>query len=377
MFALRSFPVLLIALLLISGCVSNRLEGPIYGADGPAWIRSGFVPPSAPPVRDIDLDHRVLLIGDSGIFLEEDQTLVALSRWSRQAPSSTVIFLGDNVYNEGLVEGDRKRGERVLLQLLASSASHKVFIPGNHDWGFSPKGQNQQAILNQQAFIDAWSLDSAEFIPRDGCMGPTTRVLHQAGPGQRDVVFIAIDPTPWLNPRLREACPTPETKEGFLAALDRALADHAEDFVLVSSHYPLRTGGPHGGLTYGPIGNLITGILGWAWGGLMNTYEPAYAEWVERTQAVLRRHPPVAYAAGHDHNLQVLDAEDFARIEIVSGAGAKDRVTTVTSIEPTIFAHAVQGFVVLDFGMRDGEETVLLRVIETGAGKPVFEMDVP
>ena len=75
--------------------------------------------------------------------------------------------------------------------------------------------------------------------------------------------------------------------------------------------------------------------------------------------------------------VSLLDAEDFARIEIVSGAGARERVSTVTHIPSTIFAHAVEGFVVLDFGLRDGEEVVVARVIEPSSPVPVFEMDVP
>lgn len=383
----RSLATLVLLLVGATGCVSNRLDGPIYDAETEGWVRPGWA--AAQPTESVahgsgaragnvfQLEHRLLLIGDTGLFLEGDPTLAALGEWSADAEASSIVFLGDNIYNEGLVEDDRERGERVLTQLLSSSAAPKVFVPGNHDWGLSPKGQNRQAILNQQAFIDGWTADSAAFLPRDGCMGPSERVLHRAGPGQRDVVLVTVDPTPWINPRLREACPSPETKESFLAALGETLERHAEDYVVVTSHYPMRTGGPHGGLTYGFLGDMITGMLGWAWGGLMNTYEPTYADWISATQAVFRNHPPLAYAAGHDHNLQVLEAGDFARIEIVSGAGARDRVSTVTSIEPTLYAHAVEGFVALDFGRRGGEEVVLLQVIETGAAEPAFEMEVP
>jgi Calcineurin-like phosphoesterase len=370
---IRLLVILSLAWVALSGCASNRLKGPIHAADGPPWVAGDLSREIAP----IDLQHRVLLIGDTGYFLEEDPTLAAVGRWSAGAPASSVLFLGDNVYNEGLVDDDRERGEAILAQLLESTQRRKIFLPGNHDWGFSPRGQNQQAILNQQAFVDTWPDGNAEFVPRDGCMGPVTRVLHEAAPGARDVVLIAMDPTPWINPLLRDACPTPETHDSYLALLEQELEAHAEDFVIVASHYPMRTGGPHGGLTYGVIGDMITGIIGWSWGGLMNTYEPNYADWIERTLAVFRKHPPLAYSAGHDHNLQLLDAEDFARIEIVSGAGARDRVSTVTHIPPTIFAHAAPGFVVLDFGMRDGEEVVVARIIETEIENPVFEMDVP
>ena len=369
----RWLTLLLLFAVTLSGCVSNRLKGPVYAADGPPWVAGDRSVEIAP----IDLEYRILLIGDAGYYLEDDPTLAALGRWAEDAPLSSIVFLGDNIYNEGLVDDDRDRGEQILSQQLESSVAQKIFIPGNHDWGLSPKGQNREAILNQQTFVDEWPDGSADFLPRDGCMGPMKRVLHDGGPGSRDVVLVALDPTPWINPRLRDACPVPETHPSHLARLEDELANHSDDFVLVASHYPLRTGGPHGGLTYGVIGDMITGVIGWAWGGLMNTYEPNYADWIENVQAVFRKHPPLAYAAGHDHNLQLLDAEDFARIEIVSGAGARARVSTVTNIPPTIFAHAAEGFVVLDFGRRDGGQVVVVRIVEVASPTPVFEMDVP
>jgi hypothetical protein len=362
-----------LAAALATGCVSNRLDGPIYDAEGPPWLAGT----QTQSVSAIDVSHRVLLIGDTGYYLEDDPTLAALGRWAADSPGSTVVFLGDNVYNEGLVDDDRERGEAILTQLLESSSARKIFIPGNHDWGFSPKDQNSEAIINQQEFIESWPDGSAEFVPRDGCMGPADLLLHDAGPGQRDVVLVAVDPTPWINPRLREMCPRADASEAHLSRLEASLSAHADDFVVVASHYPMQTGGPHGGLTYGFLGDMLTGVLGWMWGGLMNTYEPNYADWITQTQTVLRKHPPVAYAAGHDHNLQLLEAEDFARLEIVSGAGARDRVSTVTNIPSTIFAHAAEGFVVLDFGVRDGEEVVVARVIEPSSPTPVFEMEVP
>ena len=157
------------------------MKGPIYAADGPAWQAEGVSSGAA----EIELAHRVILIGDTGLFLEDDPTLAALGRWTDAAPSSSVVFLGDNIYNEGLVEDDRERGEKVLTQLLQSTSSPKYFIPGNHDWGFSPKGMNSEAILNQQTFLDAWSASPTTFSPRDGCMGPVEHVLHDAPPGRR------------------------------------------------------------------------------------------------------------------------------------------------------------------------------------------------
>ncbi len=256
----RFLALLLLGGVVLSGCVSNRLQGPDYSALGPAWIADGLAGEVAPLV----LRHRVLLIGDTGLFLEDDPTLAALGSWAAAAPSSSVIFLGDNVYDEGLVDDDRERCQKVLTQLLESTTARKIFIPGNHDWGFSPKGQNHDAILNQQTFIDAWSASSAEFLPRDGCIGPEARVLRNADRSGRAIVLLALDPTPWINSRLREACPRPETRESYLALLAEQLRSHAEDLVLVASHYPMRTGGPHGGLSYGFLIDTLIGLLGFA-----------------------------------------------------------------------------------------------------------------
>lgn len=348
------------ALLVTSGC-AHRLSGPNHGGDAPAWIAPGAA--SAPP--ELELIHRVVLIGDAGYYLEDDPTLAALGRWTTDAARSSVVFLGDNIYNEGMTDEDRVRGEKILGHQLAATDASKFVIPGNHDWGFFSKKYNAKSIRNQQLFVDGWPAGKADFIPKDGCMGPEARILSATGANGPAVVLIALDPTPWIHPRLRASCSHVETPEAHLAALDSLLETHRDDFVIVASHYPMRTGGPHGGLSYGFAADLVVTPLGWMMGGLGNTDEKDYAGWIEATRAVLRRHAPAIYAAGHDHNLQLLDAQGVAGIYVVSGAGAVERVSTVTHLPETLFAHAVPGFVVADFGTSDGEPVVVLRVIES------------
>jgi hypothetical protein len=366
--------ILLLSLLLpLAGC-AHRLNGPIHSADGPAWTRPEV---EAVPAGDYAIEYRILLIGDAGYYLEDDPTLAALEAWSSGDSQTTAIFLGDNIYNEGLTDDDRERGEQILAQQLAATAARKVVLPGNHDWGLLPRNYNAQSIANQQAFVDGWSDGNAEFIPKEGCMGPVLRTLREADPArnQKAIVLIALDPTPWIQPGIRKACPTATTDEAHLEALDVLLERHAEDHVIVASHYPMLTGGPHGGLTYGFLADMIVTPLGWMMGGLMNTYEPGYSDWIERTQAVFRRHPPALYAAGHDHNLQLLDSGDVAGLFVVSGAGARERVSTVTHLPETIFAHAAEGFVAVDFERTDEAERIVLRVVEplVSVDEPVFE----
>ncbi len=369
--------LVLLCLLFASGC-AHRLRGPNHGGDAPAWVAAD----SASPAPELELLHRVVLIGDAGYYLEDDPTLAALGRWTQDPARSSVVFLGDNIYNEGMTDEDRARGEKILGHQLAATAARKYVIPGNHDWGFFSKKYNAKSIRNQQLFVDGWPGGQADFLPKDGCMGPEARVLSAGESSGPAIVLIALDPTPWIHPRLRASCSRVETPQAHLAALESLLERHRDDLVIVASHYPMKTGGPHGGLSYGFAADLFVTPLGWMMGGLGNTYEEGYADWIEATQAVLRRHPPAIYAAGHDHNLQLLDAGGVAGIYVVSGAGAVERVSTVTHLPETIFAHAVPGFIVADFGRRGGETVVVLRVVESlrGSGpdsKGQAEPDAP
>lgn len=242
--------------LVAMGC-AHKLTGPNHGADAPPWIAAE----ASHEVPAVDVQHRVLLIGDAGYFLEDDPTLKALGRWAGAVPESTVVLLGDNVYDSGLENDDRERGEKILAQQLAATSSPTIVIPGNHDWGMMQRDPNGKSIRNQQEFVDAWPAGSAHFIPRDGCMGPAARVLTAGDDARKAVVFIALDPTPWINEKLRVACSTPETHEGVLADLDALLSEHRDDWVVVGSHYPMITGGPHGGLSYGfPAEMIVTPI---------------------------------------------------------------------------------------------------------------------
>lgn len=366
---LISLASVLAVLLTSAACVQTRLDGPNHSADGPAWVATGAGDEIAP----FEIERRVVLIGDTGLYLETDPILEALGHWTQSGPPSTVLFLGDNLYDEGLQDEDRERGEKILRQQVEATGAEQVFVPGNHDWGLSPDGQDPKVLRNQQEFV--LGFDHVEFAPRDGCMGPTTIELDQ-GSGERGVALVLMDPTKWLYPSLNTGCPKEQTKEEFLTALRATLIAHADDWVIMGSHYPMTTGGPHGGLSYGPMIDVLVSVIAWRYGGLGNNYEPDYADWIAQTKTVMREHPPLMYAAGHDHSLQILDGKDFATIEVVSGAGAVKRVSTVTHLPETVFAHAAAGFMVLDLGQRDGTPVAVLRVVEGGSREPTFEMNL-
>jgi hypothetical protein len=103
--------------------------------------------------------------------------------------------------------------------------------------------------------------------------------------------------------------------------------------------------------------------------------EPGYREMIRVLSEALAENPPLAVVGGHDHSLQVLDGGDEARLVVISGAAS--RVTRVTSLESTLFAHAHRGFVVFDFYQSEAkrEGILLVHVVETGRGEdPVFTL---
>ena len=63
-----------------------------------------------------------------------------------------------------------------------------------------------------------------------------------------------------------------------------------------------------------------------------------YRRMVRRFVPALSKHPPLVYAAGHDHGLQVIEGRNTAGTLVVSGAGSAKNVTTVTAIAGTLFA---------------------------------------
>ena len=367
--------------LSLAGCAAlpERISGPNYSADALPFVAESvepLEPDAALPRIEDGLVHRVLLVGDAGIPRESEPVLEALTDWGNAHPDeTTILYLGDNLYPAGLEEDDRERGEAILLAQVEASSAAKVFVPGNHDWGFPHQGTDR--VVAQQEFVES---HGAAFLPRDGCAGPSYRQLVPPGRGgSRGIGLILIDIDPWFaKEEARASCPDAETPQELADQLFRLLVTHREQWLIVGAHHPIRTGGPHGGFSRGRIGDAITGLILLIYGSLQDAYEEGYRAIMQPIESALASAPPLVFAAGHDHNLQVLEGGELAGFLIVSGAGATDRVRGgyVTNIEGTLFAHGHPGFMALDIVQRDGVERAELHVVETGKERPVFSLDL-
>jgi Calcineurin-like phosphoesterase len=358
---------------------------PFYGPRQPAFVSplGESLMQHAAPLGARTPSHRLILIGDAGEAAPGDAVLAALGHWSDDLPRhASVVFLGDNLYPRGLGRND-ERGQQILLQQLRATSAPKTFVPGNHDWG--DPWFDGATLSNEERFIDGFAESPAALLPKGGCPGPALATLVPPGAGlERGVVLLALDLDWWLlDADDRPACAGIGSEDDFVSALERALGESAGQHVVVVAHHPLRSGGPHGGYGRGfgvrPLLRLA-GVLGFT---VQDLDDPTYRGMSRRLLAALASEPPLLYASGHDHSLQVLEGRAGAATLVVSGAGSAQHVSTVTAISGTLFAHAHPGFVVLDFygdadfGDARVGDRVMLRVIEAGRSQPVFEMELP
>lgn len=374
---------LLLALaVLLAGCHAGRLRGENYDADGDPFIRWEAPADTIATAGAADTSrvaYRIILTGDTGEPVPEDPTLAAIGHWAVPPDRAAVLLLGDNLYPSGLEEDNRAWGESVLRQQLEATSALRIFVPGNHDWGSSPRDWTGERVIAQQQFVLDWPGGDVDFLPRDGCPGPAVRELLRPGDQmERGIAVVAIDWLPWFSTVYDSSrCASGE----FGQRVDDAFASLENHYVIVASHYPLRSAGDRADLGRGMFIDILVNLYHLLQQrSELTLFHPQYIAHAEQVRKALERHRPLVYAAGHDHSLQLFEGDEVARMYIVSGAGSTGKVTRVTDLPETIFAHAVPGFVVLDFvGLEGGEVPVVpvVRVVRTGQETPVFQMRIP
>ncbi|NBC04776.1 MAG: hypothetical protein GVY20_13860, partial [Bacteroidetes bacterium] len=155
--------------------------------------------------------YSVYLIGDAGAAtLEPKEPIldVLQQQLMQSGERSAVIFLGDNIYPDGLPpKGAEKREQselRILLQLktVEDYSGRVVLIPGNHDWQSSGP-QGLQWLKRQEVFIESYLNRGNVFLPDDGLPGPVPVELAKNGEYPNlnfDIQFLALDTQWWLHP---------------------------------------------------------------------------------------------------------------------------------------------------------------------------------
>jgi hypothetical protein len=346
--ALSRLATMLVFLALLA-CASGRPEQR-SDAVSPA--------PSSAQLDPADLHTRLILIGDAGDprlvggepgIVVNEPVLALAQHWAARAPERTlVVFLGDNIYNDGMPEaGLRADSARARLgaqvEVVTSSGARGLFVPGNHDWGFGEEG-----ILRQQAFV-VERLGPRSFLPSDAMGGPAVVALD-------GVELVVLDTHWWVMRNRRRRCDAP-TEELVLAmdSLRWLFSDSRVSYRVLIAHHPLDTYGGHRGM--GVLRRMGSRLIG----ATQDLGTPAYLCMRRQLDELLAGpNRPLAAAAGHEHSLQVLDGGAVAEYILVSGAGSFNRVKGVGRGSTTRYAEGRAGFMILDFF---GDRSVVLQAI--------------
>jgi hypothetical protein len=358
------------------------------------FVLAGAVAAAAAPLAG-EIDTRVFLIGDAGVPRPGDPVLAALGREVRSDPRhALVVFLGDNIYPRGLpppTAPDRKEGERRLdAQVEASRApgATVIFIPGNHDWDGYGRG-GWDAIRRQEAYLDA--AGGVELAPRGGCPGPVVQDVHSR------VRLVVLDTQWWLQKGPKpvgpgSTCPA-RTEEDVTRAVGAALIGAGDRRLVVVGHHPFASGGPHAGhFSWRDHLFPLVSWKKWFWLPLPivgSAYPIArkagvsdqdfsgdgYERMRRALEGAFAASPPLVYASGHEHALQVLRG-GVARYQVVSGAGAHGHLSSVGRTKGTLFAASTSGYVRLDVDEGGRVRLTVVTVDRAGHASEAFAADL-
>lgn len=344
-------------------------------------------------------DATLFLVGDAGAPRDDGEpVLAALAVAGAEARARTgtgrtaVAFLGDNVYPDGIPAEpgpERTRAEQRLgaqLEAVRRAGVHAWFLPGNHDWA-SGADDGWARVRAQTALLSQSGVAAA--APADGCPGPVEVAL-----GDR-LALVVLDTAWWLHDGPRperpdRACPTGdegEVTEALAAALRAAAA--AGRHAIVLAHHPLASGGPHGVAfdwsdhvfplrAMDPALWVPLPLLGSAYPlarrlGVSAQDLPStrYGALRSALAGPLAAAPPLVFAAGHDHGLQLLRGA-AARWQVVSGGGSSGQITFARPVAGTVFAAGAPGFARLDAHAGGAVAITFVGTPASGPVRPLF-----
>ncbi|MEM7103628.1 MAG: metallophosphoesterase [Bacteroidota bacterium] len=331
----RNFSLLIIV-SLFWGC--GAVKTPYISPEYSKWEQTRL--------PDEGLKETIFLLGDTGEpDLENGEPVLELLGRQLKAAGkqSTVIFLGDNLYPDGLPkkkDPTRALAERKLGASLDAVIGHEgnvYFIPGNHDWnGEKPGGR--KAVKRFEDFIQDTLKIGNEWRPNNACADPEIKKID------KDFVVVFIDSQWWLHDwdgekKMNKGCEA-KSKTEFLVLLEEKLQKYKKDQILIVLHHPFFSNGNHGS-HFSAKRHLFpfTGLGENLWIPLpiLGSAEPVYrkitgtkqdithANYQELKNSILglldESFKNVIFAAGHDHNLQYFRVDGHHHI--VSGAGSK------------------------------------------------------
>lgn len=324
-----------------------------------------------PAISPDSVALELYLVGDAGLPAPGGEPVLRALRamLEPRADRSYVVFLGDNVYPVGVPEPDGPVYEEALrildaqIDAVKDAGARGLFVPGNHDWA-AGASDGWWALTRQAHLVDTRGEGALRMLPRNGCPGPAAVELGGV------VRVVALDTQWWLHDGPRPwgedwPCEPRAIPEVVVDSLRALLAAPEPRHTVVVAHHPMWTGGHHGGYFDWPT--YLFPFHPWARQLGAFAEQDVSGERYQLLRGALRRafaeNPPLVYAAGHEHNLQVFRREP-AQYLVVSGAGIYGHLTPVRAITGVRYARSASGFVRLSF-VPDGRVRLSVWVVDS------------
>lgn len=373
----------LLVLVLLSSCTNYKLN---YSTEVEDWQQT--ILPSAPPV------YQVYLIGDAGAGTATwtPPALSALQETLTNAPeNSAVIFLGDNIYRNGLAPNTaiekRAQDEYALdlqLNTIKSYAGRTFFIAGNHDW----QEYNIPGLRRQSDYLQQSTNNKVKILPKPGCGDPVEVKLTD------DLTLLLLDSQWWMDNwagenEINDGCEA-KSRADFAFLLQEAMKSNRRKELLIATHHPIFSHGPHGGnYTFKehifPLRELHPNLylplpfIGSAFrffqASIGTRQDLANANYKDYRKLLINQAittEDVIFASGHEHSLQYWESE--GQYFIVSGAGSKMEGTKTAN--DALFAYGGYGFSQLSY-YEDGQVWVQYYQCKEGESKRlVFQKQI-
>lgn len=328
-------------------------------------------PADVPVPEPGSVDAVVFLLGDAGAAIKGKSPLLDamqtdVERWSAalgRDSAVSVAYLGDLVYPSGIHDRDHPDFATDSAHLWAQiglvggpaakqHATVGLFVTGNHDWGNTSGdvGRDRIGNLGEQLAAARRAGHFVSLFPPAGEPGPAVRDLRRN-------VRIAFFDTHWFLQQREEGL-----RRDFFDRLKATLDGARDREVILVSHHPYYSAGPHGAIVPGYHTYGIAYALKKAGALVQDLNSPAYSELLAGMRRTFEasRKPPLIYAGGHDHSLQVLTgAGDFdPRFVVVSGSGSK--VSSIQMGPGLVWGGSQPGYMMLVFRKDDGVDLFVI-----------------
>ncbi|WP_298286590.1 metallophosphoesterase [uncultured Lutibacter sp.] len=339
--------IVIISLLFLSSCATYQAK---YHSKNNTFSFNQKLPSSEKIV------HTFYLIGDAGNAQENEQLThfnLLKEELSIADKNSTVLFLGDNLYEKGMPKKEhvtRKISEHRLdaqIELVKNFKGQPIFIPGNHEY----YSDGIKGLKREEEYIIENLKNKNSFLPKDGC--PLKKVDIS-----ENLVLIIVDSQWYLedwdkNPTMNDDCEI-KTKERFFDEFESLIKKNATKTMVVAIHHPLFSNGSHGGQfslrkQFYPVNNKIPlPLLGTMVNVLRKTSgisvqdmnNQLYLELKKRLITISQKADKIIFTSGHEHNLQYIFKDNIP--QIVSGSGSK--TSEVRAINGSQFSYGKKGY---------------------------------